>query len=223
MPREPSITYEEAVAIIEQLRATGVKVTTRAIRDKAGKGSFGTINRLLRQYYDEQPVEPSLGDTIDSNIIRAINSYVATRVKEASVAASARMNDLRAEIDSLLSENELLTKKYEDQAALLVDLQETNATLVGRIDAMDAAKQASIMELAESRRAAQDALAEVAKSQVRIEMLLGTQAEAQALRTELSEANAKVAELHEKAAVAEAQLKGFIRGRKKTAVPTRNV
>lgn len=203
MARESNITFEQVAAAAESLKTGGNKATSRAIRDILGTGSMATICKHLAQWQSGQTRQTqAIDNTLDPAISRAISSYLATRVQDATATVTAQLADLQAEAAAIIVENEKQAAELDAQTTDLQNLQDQCAAYSGRILQLesDATRQAT--ELAAERTAAEAARVNLAKAELRLEAVPRIEAEIAQVRADLAAERIKSAEQHEQAAVA---------------------
>ncbi len=215
MAREATITYEQFVLAADKIKASGGKVTARAVHDVLGAGSRTTVHKFHQQWRRGQESQSSAtDDTLDPAIARAVNNQIAAKVQAATAETAMQLADLQAETDILIAENERQAADLEFSAAALATLKEQHAALDGRSQQIGADAARTAGELAAERQAAEAARVELAKAQLRLEAVPRIEAEIEKVRAELLQALARAAELHEAAAVATARLEAEVMQRK---------
>ena len=212
MAREATITFEQVAAAADSIKAQGGKASARSVREVLGSGSMATVLKLLQQWQSGQVRQSaSIDDTLDPSVVRAISNQIATRVQEATADTTARLADLQAEADLIIAENERQSVELEAQAAELVVLHGQYAELAGRSQQIESDAARTAAELVAERRATEAARVELAKAELRLEAVPKIEAEIEKVRTDLLQARAQAAELHEAAAVATVKLEGVVR------------
>jgi colicin import membrane protein len=205
MARESYITFEQVASTADALNAAGTKISSRAIREVLGSGSMATICKYMAQWQSRQVKQTqAVDDTLDPAISRSINGYLASKVKDATAAVTTSLTDLQAEAATIIAENERQAADLETQAAELAEAARQLGEKVGRIAQLeaDAARMAS--ELNAERAATAAARIELAKAELKLEAMPKIENELQAARAELTSTLAACADLHEAAAVANA-------------------
>ena len=212
MAREATITFEQVAAAADSIKAKGGKASARSVREVLGSGSMATVLKLLQQWQSGQVRQSaSIDDTLDPSVVRAISNQIATRVQEATADTTARLADLQAEADLIIVENERQAVDLEAQAAELVVLHGQYAELAGRAQQLESEAGRTAAEWVAERRATEVARVELAKAELRLEVVPKIEAEIEKVRAELLQARAQSAELHEAAAVATVKLEGAVR------------
>jgi hypothetical protein len=207
MAREASITSEQISVIADNIKAQGGRPTARAVRDAIGTGSMATILKLLQQWRAGQVRQSeAIDDRLDPAVAKAISNQIAIRVQDSTSELTARLADLQTEIDIVIAENEKQGFETDAQYIEIASLNEQNASLVGRMQQLDADAVRLNSELIAERQAVEVARIEHAKAQLRLEAVPRVEAENDKLRHELTLASNEVANQHEIAAVSVAKM-----------------
>ena len=206
MARETNISFEQVASTADTLNAAGTKVTSRAIREVLGSGSMATICKYMAQWQSKQVKQAqAVDDTLDPSILRSINGYLASRVKEATAAVTTSLADLQAEAATIIAENERQAADLEAQAVALQAAQDQCAAYGGRVVQFELDATKKDAELAAVRAAAESARVNLAYAEHRLEGASRIEAEVVQVRAELAAERLKSAEQHEHAAVASAR------------------
>ena len=114
MGRESSITLEQVSTIANEIKTSGGKATSRAVRDALGSGSMATICKLLAQWQASQERKSeAIDDSLSQAVAKAISNDIASKVQSAIADATSRLADLQSEHDLLITENENQTADIE--------------------------------------------------------------------------------------------------------------
>lgn len=176
---------------------------------------MGTVCKFLFQWKSGQIRQgQQINDTIDPSIVRAISNQIASRVQESTAEAIARLADLQSETDVIIADNERQSAEIVLQIESLEVLQEQRASLAGRIQQLEAEADRNAVCLAAERHHSETARVELAKAQLRLEVLPQLNLEIERIRAELLLSRTLAAELHEAAAVSKAKLEGEVMQRK---------
>lgn len=164
------ISFGQVAAVADALVAEGVTPSTLIVRDKLGTGCHSTVQRLLNQWRDNQPLIVPAPVEFNKDIANVINQAIAQAKAEAraevekrfviSQEESERMleycESLESELDKACNENAAMT---ESRDVLLNDSQEKKLT----IEMLSADND-------RERYSAEVARTEVAKCQIKLEL-----------------------------------------------------
>ena len=207
MGRESSITLEQVSTIANEIKTSGGKATSRAVRDALGSGSMATICKLLAQWQASQERKSeAIDDSLSQAVAKAISNDIASKVQSAIADATSRLADLQSEHDLLITENENQTADHEYLVNSLASEKEQNSKFAGRVQQLEADAMLISTKLDRERSDAKSAMTALAKAELRLESLPRIEQELTSLRNQLEMEREKSATLHEKEAVASAKL-----------------
>ena len=175
MGREASITENQVHAVADTIRAEGGAPTLRAVRERLGAGSMGTVSKHLQQWKAGQERQTSKELALPPALQRAVLDFMGTEL------AAARA-PLEAELAAA------------DKAAAEGKAGQLAADLAG-------AKE----EAARERQAAEQARTELAKAMLRLEAMPRMDADLVAIRAELAQERKARIGAEQQAAVLAAQ------------------
>lgn len=205
MPREASITYAEVAAAADSIKAAGGKPNQRNIRDQLGRGSYGTIVKLLRQYEDSNrpPAEPALA--LSAPVQKVIAEFMDQQVAGARAKLEAQLVEAQQSIDDLAAENirqgEMIAQLEEGSE----ESRKCKASLEGKIEQLESDLAVAREEAMRERALAEEARVELAKAQLRLESMPRLQTELQEIRDQLKEIDSRREKAEQAAAVAKAE------------------
>lgn len=209
MPRAASITYEDVAAIADRLKAAGKRPSPRLILEEHGSGSLGTIHPLLKQWEGRQAQVGDNNITLSPVLQRALLEYVGQQVAGAKVELEEKLALSEQAAADLARENERQNSQLEENAALIVQLQEQLATAGGRAQQMETDLADAQERAARAQHEAESARTELAKAELRLEAMPRLESDLESVRVELqSERSARHA-ADQAAAVAAAQRDGL--------------
>ncbi|MDR3205369.1 MAG: DNA-binding protein [Deltaproteobacteria bacterium] len=114
MPKKATVTLDIVAQACQSLKSEGVAVTVRAVREKLGRGSFATIQPLIKRLLNQQAqATPPLDDKI--------KPIVSAAAEMARLAAKEAREGLENEIEKLtknLSQADALIKNLEEEKSL---------------------------------------------------------------------------------------------------------
>lgn len=207
MGRESSITLEQVSTIANEIKTSGGKATSRAVRDALGSGSMATICKLLAQWQASQERKSeAIDDSLSQAVAKAISNDIASKVQSAIADATSRLADLQSEHDLLITENENQTADIEFLSNSLSSEKEQNSKLSGRVQQLETDAMLISTKLDKERGDAKSAMTALAKAELRLEALPRIEQELTSLRNQIEIERTRSATLHEKEAVASAKL-----------------
>lgn len=211
MARESTITYEQVATTAEELKAKGVKPTSRAVRDVLGTGGMATVLKHLEQWKSGQAKQSQVtDDAIDPSVARALNAHIYTKIQTATSEATARLADMQGELATVILENERQANEISDLTVEAAFHKEEGAKLAGQIEQLTTDLTTRIVELGAERQAAEQARIQLAKAELRLEAVPRIEAEIEKVRAELDVERKSAAKAREEAA----ELRGRIDGLK---------
>lgn len=185
----PGISYKEVKDIADSLRADGKNPTQVSVRELLGAGSYGTINKMLLQWREENGLQPASqvpmsGADVAARIAKEIEDAHAAghaAVNARAEAAEAEADELRAALDDLQEKREadhaIIQQMKTDLAMTVGRLEQAQTQLAKLQDEMQAdrakARLAAEAETAKALAAAEDlgAARERLKSDAELQML----------------------------------------------------
>lgn len=151
MGREASISYDDVVTAVMAIRNEGGKLSLRAIRERLGRGSLGTVQIHFRRWQDGQGQVPQV-----SHLPPALEQGILAFVSEESARTRS---GLRVELEAaqqsaaeLAQDNERLIEALEQLGAQLDTTKAETARLTGQVEQM-------LSQIEASRRDAQASVA----------------------------------------------------------------
>ena len=206
MGRESTITQEEVNAAADQLRATGVKPTARAVREVLGGGSMATVLKHLQAWQSRQVRPPETQAGLPLGLQRALVDFIAQEVAGAKAALEADLVASQQANQDLIAESERLAASLEREQTVVESQTEEKAELSGRLAQLSKDLDEAKATAAAEREAAEYARTEKAKCELRLEGVPRLETEIERLKAAFElERNAKVV-AEQAAAVAQARL-----------------
>lgn len=169
MGREASITPEQVHAVADAIKAEGAKPTLRAVRERLGTGSMGTIANLLQVWRDGQERKAVADLTLPPALHRAILDSMASELAAGRAPLEAELAEQRQVSADLAEENERLAALLERQAESRDALAAERSAAEGRAVQLAVDLAAAREESARDRQAAEAARTECAKALLRLE------------------------------------------------------
>lgn len=220
MGREATITPEQVYAIADAIKAEGGKPTLRAVRERLGTGSMGTIAKLLQSWKAGQERQAAAELALPPALQRAVLDFMAAELSAARAPLEAELAEQQQTAADLAAENERQADTIESQADALEVLAQEKAAAEGKAgqlaDDLEGAKE----DAGRERQAAEAARTELAKATLRLEAMPRLEADLAAIRAELDRERKGRIEAEQQAAVLAAQksdLEGRLADAKKDA------
>lgn len=208
MGRTTNITFGQVAAIADAMKAAGTRPTARAVRERIGTGSMGTIHKLLQQWAgkvaeaDEEDDSPELPSSIASTLM----DFVSTQVAEACEPLNEELQAAKDAANQIAEDNERMHLAFDEQGRELVNMLEkyaaSNATL-NQTRAVLADHESEVFKL---RAQVSELLLELDRSKRQTEMLANLQPDLAKAQQHLAEARNGREDAQRDAAVLGAQL-----------------
>lgn len=206
MGRESVITQEDVNAAADQLRASGARPTSRAVRELLGGGSMATVLKHLQVWQGRQVRPAETQAVLPLGLQRALVDFIAQEVASAKVTLETDLVTAQQANQDLIAESERLAAELEREQSAVETLHADKAELSGRLGQVNKDLEDVRAEAAAQREAAEHARTEKAKLELRLEGVPRLEAEIERLKAALeSERSAKVV-AEQQAAVAQARL-----------------
>ncbi len=206
MAREATISQEEVNAVADSIRAVGIKPTARMVRDGLGRGSMGTVLKLLHVWQSSQARAPESPLTLPVALQRSLLDFIGQEVAAAKLSVEQELVSVQQAQKDLISENESLLGDLEELQVALEEVQVKHSQLEGR-NAQLLADFADVTRVTETQRqAAESARTELAKLQLRLEGVPPLEAELSRMHAALEAERAARVTADQAAAVAAARL-----------------
>jgi len=208
MARISTVTFAQVATIADTMTAAGLRPTARAVRERLGTGSMGTIHKLIQQWAGKGSADDEAEDApeLPASIASVLMDFVSTQVAEACEPLAEELREAKAAALELAEENERLCREVERLAEEVrtreIDHAQALATLTAATAAGDKARQDA--ELARSREA--DLVRELDRMGMKLEDLERTRDELKDVRASLDGERQAGAKTAQALAVAEAKL-----------------
>lgn len=205
MPREANITYEQVAAVADAIKAEGGRPQWRAVRERLGTGSGGTIHRMLQQWQAGQVRQIESTLVLPPALQRSILDFMAQEVAGAKASLEADLAESQQSAADLALENERQLTQIEAQQADIEALQGERSSLEGRLEQMEADLAAAREEASRERQAAEAARTELAKAVLRLEAMPRLESDLAEVRNQYQQADLRRQEAERELAVARAE------------------
>lgn len=198
MGREATITAEQVHAAASAIKTEGGKPTLRAVRERLGAGSMGTINKLLNGWKDLQERQIVANLVLPPALQRALLDFMDVELSAARAALEGEIAELQQANNDLASENERQAGAIEAQAEDLAKLTAEKAAAEGKAVQLADDLANARDESSRERQAAEMTRTELAKALLRLEAM-------PELEEDLSHARAELEKVREGRAAAQQQ------------------
>lgn len=205
MGREATITPEQVHAIADAIKAEGGKPTLRAVRERLGSGSMGTVATLLQQWRSGQERQTATHLVLPPSLQRVILEFMASELSAARAPLEAELAEQQQAAADLATENERQTGTIEGQAGALEALAAEKATAEGKAEQLATDLSGAKEEAIRERQAAEQARTELAKAMLRLEAMPRLEDDLAVIRADLARERQGRIEAEQLAAVLAAQ------------------
>src|SRR5574338_358710 len=228
MAREATITADQVASAAASLKATGQRVTLRAVRDILGGGSMTTIQKLLAGYKDAEPIAATPSAEMPASVINALRQAIEQATAQAQANLLAELGEARQALQDITAEAERTAAALAEADERILATTCENATLLERLaDAEHQAEKRAAewragaeswrAELERERAAAERARTELAKVELRLEALPQLQDDLKEARKDHQEALERANRAERIAAAADATTADLAETRKSLA------
>ncbi len=208
MTREATITFEQVTAAAENIKNEGGKPTSRAVRERLGSGSMGTINKMLQDWKAGQERKIDTALVLPAGLQRAMLDFMDVELTSARAQLRTELAEQQQETADLATENERQATKIarleEAIEERVSDCDQKNGEIAQLYKNCDAHRE----EVARERQSAESARTELAKTLLRLEAMPRLEADLVEMRTKLEAEHLARVAAEKTAAVAEAQKAG---------------
>lgn len=205
MGREATVTAEQVHAIADAIKAEGGKPTSRAVRERLGSGSMGTIVKFLQSWKAGQERRTVAELALPPALQRVVLEFMETELAAARAPLEADLAEQLQTTADLASENERQNGMIEDQAAEIETLASEKSAAEGKAEQLVVDLASAKEEATRERQGAEHARTELAKAQLRLEAMPRLEADLATVREELAKERQGRIEAEQQAAVLAAQ------------------
>lgn len=208
MARTSNITFGQVAAIADAMKAAGTRPTARAVRERIGSGSMGTIHKLLQQWAgkvaeaDDEDDSPELPSSIASTLM----DFVSTQVAEACEPLNEELQAAKDAANQIAEDNERMHIAFDEQGRELVNMLEKFAASNATLEQTRAVLADHESEVFKLRAQVSELLLELDRSKRQTEMLASMQPDLVEAQNRLAEARKGREDAQRDAAVLGAQL-----------------
>lgn len=210
MARTTQITFGQVAQFADQMKAAGTRPTARALRERIGSGSMGTIHRLLQQY-NGTTTSDKLEETpeLPASIASALMDFVSIEVATACEPINLKLTEATEASDSLAVENERLEEVIIHLQSERDNSEHQRAAQDGKAQELDRQLGEIRTDLIQSRRTIENLNRDLAGASNRAEALEKLAAEVEPLKEKVTRAQLEKLEAEKQAAVMAARLEGM--------------
>lgn len=205
MGREATITPEQVHAVADGIKAEGGKPTLRAVRERLGTGSMGTIVKLLQQWRASQERQAVAELALPPALQRALLDFMSVELAKARAPLEAELAEQQQAVADLGIENERQAETIVEQGEALSALAAEKAAIDGKAEQLRADLVVAKEEVARERMALDTTRTELAKATLRLESVPRLESDLAAVRSELATERQERAQAEQRAAVLAAQ------------------
>lgn len=208
MARE-SITIEQVIGAAESIQAEGGKATARAVRDRLGTGSMGTVNRMLQEWRGDKKPSEAATSLMPPALQSALMGWMQEQINLVHGEYQADMGEQGFTILELQKDSERAQARIENLEGIMDSQSDQISTQRGKIEALQTALDGAEAERVMEARNASAAREALAVASLRLEALPKLEKDLQETRAMLEHEHQARIQAEQAAAVFEAQLDGM--------------
>ncbi|MEF3194003.1 MAG: DNA-binding protein, partial [Halothiobacillaceae bacterium] len=115
MARDATITLDDVAAAAEAITAEGARPTLRGVRERLGRGSLGTVQKLLAQWQAQRQRAAEVSAiNLPMSVQNAIMAFVGEQVAAGKADLEAQLAEARQAVADLAAENERRAAEIEE-------------------------------------------------------------------------------------------------------------
>lgn len=208
MARTSNITFGQVAAIADAMKAAGTRPTARAVRERIGSGSMGTIHKLLTQWNGKgsESDEDSEAAELPSHIQNALMDFIGTEIATACEPLNEELQAAKEAAEDLAESNERINAAYDEQGRDLMHCQQERAAAMAQLALTREALKEAQQKWNALEESNNEYRLELDRSQRQVEMLASYAPELAQAKAALSEMTEKATAAEKSAAVLTAQL-----------------
>lgn len=154
MARNSTVSFDQVAEAATRIQDIGVTPTVRNVREVIGRGSMGTILRLLHRWQNgSKDPGPKTTVSLDDEISNAINDLITNQVKESKEDLTAQLAEKEADAKMLLSEYGQLSDAMIVQTSELNEIRRQHDELNGRFLQLELVNKTLQADLLSERQA----------------------------------------------------------------------
>lgn len=208
MARISNITFGQVAQIADTLKAAGTRPTARAVRERIGSGSMGTIHKLLQQWQGKASAEDDKGEAsaLPDHIQKALMDFIGTEIATACEPINEELQEAKEATEQIAEENIRLETVIDRLQHERDEVQNNYASLKGSIaeirhEASEAKEQWKNLQASNT-----ELLRELDRAQRQIEMFANCGPELEKTKAALAQSEENRFAAEKDAAVLAAQL-----------------
>ncbi|MBS1157778.1 MAG: mucin-associated surface protein [Proteobacteria bacterium] len=135
MARTSNITFGQVAAIADAMKAAGNRPTARAVRERIGSGSMGTIHKLLQQWTGKGAADDEETETAElpTHIAKALMDFIGTEIATACEPINEELQQAKETAEQIAEENIRLEGVIDRLQRERDEIQNNYASLKGSI------------------------------------------------------------------------------------------
>lgn len=133
MARTSNITFGQVAQIADAMKAAGNRPTARAVRERIGSGSMGTIHKFLQQWQGNGSAEEIEAPELPESIASALMDFVSTEIATACEPLNGLLRHAKEDAAEIALDNERLNRANEQMNADIDNLMRELATAKGQL------------------------------------------------------------------------------------------
>lgn len=135
MARISNITFGQVAQIADTLKAAGTRPTARAVRERIGSGSMGTIHKLLQQWQGKASADDdeSEASALPDHIQKALMDFIGTEIATACEPINDELQEAKEAAEQIAEENIRLETVIDRLQRERDEVQNNYASLKGSI------------------------------------------------------------------------------------------
>lgn len=209
MSRPSTLTFELVAATAEAIQASGNTPSNRAVLERLGTGSMGTISRFMLAWREQRARPAAQEVSLPPALHRALVEYGVQAAAEARSNAEMELAAARQSESDLIGENERQAEELDSLVTELKQCQSANAEVEGRAAQLAMDLDASRSEVSRERAATETARVALAKAELRLEAVPRLEAELAECRAALDAERKARTDAERDAAVAKEKALGL--------------
>lgn len=135
MARTSNITFGQVAQIADAMKAAGNRPTARAVRERIGSGSMGTIHKLLQQWQGKgsEADEETEAAELPNHIQIALMDFISTEIATACEPLNEELQVAKSDLEEIALDNERLNRAYDQQSADIEHLMSELGSAKGQL------------------------------------------------------------------------------------------
>lgn len=209
MARTSNITFGQVAQIADAMKAAGNRPTARAVRERIGSGSMGTIHKLLQQWTGKgntQEDDENDAAELPVHIQNALMDFIGTEIATACEPINEELQAAKEAANDIAQDNERMHLAFDDQSKDLMHCQHARATAEANLTLTREIAANHESEVFKLHAQVSSLLLDLDRAQRQIEMLASYAPDLAKAQKALAESETKRTDAERTAAVLTAQL-----------------